>query len=368
MNHQRDHVSFYRLLAGSALSLVLCLLVVCVTPRSAHAQAGVCNAYNDWPPNCGCGSYVTLQQFTGKVGGDWPEAKSYASQQYWNNGYVQYSWTPSWQRSWRYRSDVPQAGDVMIMDSGSPFWLQKTGKPQSAVSSGHAGFVLAPAYNASKAFAGDSRRYSGWDLTMKSANFCNDEAASLKTYADPVTTCRNVNEVPIFVPNGDSVSFWRGIKAPIFVAIFPANQSTKKALALSADPNKRTAVVQARRDTRSEEQIWVVETLREKVPQSVTYYARIINYKTGNCLDVSGGSPNNGAPIIEWRCNNGDNQKWRLINPYGQGGIQSKLTGKFLDVPGGTQASNVQIIQWEPNGGSNQQWIFEGAVPPSSKP
>ena len=29
------------------------------------------------------------------------------------------------------------------------------------------------------------------------------------------------------------------------------------------------------------------------------------------CLDVAGGNPNNGTPIILWPCNSGANQQWK---------------------------------------------------------
>ncbi|MEV0325841.1 RICIN domain-containing protein [Micromonospora echinospora] len=34
--------------------------------------------------------------------------------------------------------------------------------------------------------------------------------------------------------------------------------------------------------------------------------------QSGLCLDVSGGSTANGAPVQLWSCNNGSNQQWRL--------------------------------------------------------
>jgi hypothetical protein len=327
------------------------------------------------PPYCGCASYVALRQFGNKVGGSWPDANSLASQRYWNAGYLQFNrsnFCPQSSRSsqsWRYRNDVPQAGDVMIMQNGSRFWLQNSGRPQTAIFAGHTGFVTAAAYKTGRTFASDPNRYGGWDLTLQSANWgCYDASANRKTYADLATGCRNLSEVPIFVPNGGSVSFWREVKTPLFFAIVPARQAIGKALAPSTDPQKQPAVVQAPRDPADDSQIWVFEILPEKDYASQAPYMRIVNYKSGKCLDLSGGSSANGAPIIEWPCNNGDNQKWRITTIYSPLEIRSKLSGKSLDVPNGTQDSYAPIIQWEPNGGGNQKFFLEEVTPPGCGP
>ena len=30
------------------------------------------------------------------------------------------------------------------------------------------------------------------------------------------------------------------------------------------------------------------------------------------CLDLPEWSPNDGMPVVQWTCNGGDNQKWRI--------------------------------------------------------
>lgn len=357
MTYQRDHLSFFWFLSRLALALVLGLFLAWLTPRPTHAQAGVCSANSDPAPNCGCAAYVALRQFGAKVDGAWPDANSLAAQKYWNDGYIQFKCAPKLTvaTSWRYKNEAPQAGDVVIIKSGTTFRLLNGRVSQTAVASGHTGFVFGAAYN---------NRYKEWEVMVQSANWgCYDNKAWRTTYSDGL--CQNVSQVPIYVQNGGGVSFWREITTPKFYAIVPADQTNKKALAPSADLKKKPAVVQIPRDPKSEDQIWVLETLPEKDPLSRTSYVRIVNYKTGKCLDISGGSRDNGAAIIEWSCHNGDNQKWQLVALYGRYVVQSKLTGKVLDVPGGSQNSHVQIIQWEPTGGSNQQWIFEEVQLPS---
>ena len=205
------------------------------TLAARTARAGECGANNDLPPNCGCASFVALQQFGGKVTGNWPDANSLADQKYWNDGFVQYKCATTW----RYRNDVPLAGDVMIVQGGSKYWLMPGGRAQTAVAAGHTGFVRSASYSSQKSFPKDANKYSGWQVMLRSANWgCYDKA----TFSDG--KCQNVNEVPVFLPNGDNVSFWRSIKTPRFYTIVPAGQTNKKALAPAVDPTMMPGVVQ----------------------------------------------------------------------------------------------------------------------------
>ena len=39
----------------------------------------------------------------------------------------------------------------------------------------------------------------------------------------------------------------------------------------------------------------------------------LVSRASGKCLDVSGGSLDDGASIIQWQCHGGANQNWRLL-------------------------------------------------------
>ncbi|MGW1559321.1 RICIN domain-containing protein [Streptomyces sp. NPDC002144] len=77
-------------------------------------------------------------------------------------------------------------------------------------------------------------------------------------------------------------------------------------------------------------------------------------------MDVSGGSTVNGAKVIQWQSNGGDNQKWTLNrvadNVYT---LVSVKSGLCLDVPDKSTAENVQLQQWTCNGGANQQFAAD---------
>ena len=56
----------------------------------------------------------------------------------------------------------------------------------------------------------------------------------------------------------------------------------------------------------------------------------------------------------------GANQKWRIkqVSP-GKYTLTSVNSGRVLDIYGGSPANGAQLIQWGANGGSNQQWSFK---------
>lgn len=86
-------------------------------------------------------------------------------------------------------------------------------------------------------------------------------------------------------------------------------------------------------------------------------YYRFLNLNSGLALDVNGGSTVNGAGIIQWPQNGGNNQQWQITN---NGGGYYKVTnrnsGLALDVNSSSTANGASIIQWTWNGGNNQQW------------
>ncbi|QTE37268.1 RICIN domain-containing protein [Mucilaginibacter gossypii] len=86
-------------------------------------------------------------------------------------------------------------------------------------------------------------------------------------------------------------------------------------------------------------------------------YYRFLNVNSGQALDVNGGSTANGAGIIQWPQNGGNNQQWVVA---ANGGSYYKITNRnstqALDVNMSSTANGAGIIQWPWNGGNNQQW------------
>ncbi|MFF2130124.1 family 43 glycosylhydrolase [Streptomyces olivochromogenes] len=73
----------------------------------------------------------------------------------------------------------------------------------------------------------------------------------------------------------------------------------------------------------------------------------IVNRNSGKCLDVEGGNAADGANILQWTCNGGANQKWRIED---QGNDTSRLvdvaTGKVMDTADCSTADGADLRQW----------------------
>ncbi|MFY7865730.1 lectin [Roseateles sp.] len=75
--------------------------------------------------------------------------------------------------------------------------------------------------------------------------------------------------------------------------------------------------------------------------------------RVGNmCLDVDGGSQNDGARVLAWQCNGGQNQRWMRSGNQ----IRSQMNGKCLDIRDGNARPGQQVLMWRCNGGQNQRW------------
>jgi Tol biopolymer transport system component len=87
-------------------------------------------------------------------------------------------------------------------------------------------------------------------------------------------------------------------------------------------------------------------------------YSRIVSRHSGKCLDVNGGSLDDGASIIQWQCHGGANQQWRLEAVTGGYRVVARHGGKCLDVSGESTDDGGSILQWSCHGGANQTWVM----------
>ncbi|MFI7606676.1 RICIN domain-containing protein [Micromonospora sp. NPDC049366] len=116
-------------------------------------------------------------------------------------------------------------------------------------------------------------------------------------------------------------------------------------LCLGLDGDGERAEAQLAACSGGPEQQWVVSLVAADV-------VTLTNAAYGQCLDVEGGSPDDGARILQFSCHGQPNQQWRLA-PTGTGplllvAVQSGKCGQ----PDGAQA-----------GDSVRQQLCDGAVP-----
>jgi len=89
-----------------------------------------------------------------------------------------------------------------------------------------------------------------------------------------------------------------------------------------------------------------------------TYY-QIVNRNSGLVMDVSGGSTNAGAQVIQWTNHSGLNQQWSLVPDGDNFQIVNRNSKLVLDVSGSSTNALANVIQETPNSSSfSQQWFL----------
>ena len=92
--------------------------------------------------------------------------------------------------------------------------------------------------------------------------------------------------------------------------------------------------------------------------QSNGYY--VIKCANSNkVLDVAWGSKDDGANVQQCEYYGNDAQQWELRKVGNSYAIINKGSGKALDVSGKSKADNANVLQWRYTGGANQLWNIE---------
>jgi len=85
-----------------------------------------------------------------------------------------------------------------------------------------------------------------------------------------------------------------------------------------------------------------------------TYYS-IVARHSDKALDVSGGSTDEGANLIQYVNGGGSNQQFIFVSTgNGYYNIVNRKSGLYLDIAGGSTSDGGNIIQWAETGGANQ--------------
>jgi hypothetical protein len=83
-----------------------------------------------------------------------------------------------------------------------------------------------------------------------------------------------------------------------------------------------------------------------------------VNAKDNRCLDVNGGSKDNGAQIVQWDCHGGPNQQWRLQRDGDGFRFVSVNSGRCIGVDAGRTDPSAPARQWDCDNSPNQRWQF----------
>ncbi|WP_329403411.1 RICIN domain-containing protein [Streptomyces melanogenes] len=92
-------------------------------------------------------------------------------------------------------------------------------------------------------------------------------------------------------------------------------------------------------------------------------FVHLVNYGSGQCLAVPGGSLNQGTGLIQWPCGAWNDHYWNL-EPWTIGGVRyyrviNYNSNQCLAVPGGSRQNGVQVIQWGCGTWYDHFWRFD---------
>jgi len=85
-------------------------------------------------------------------------------------------------------------------------------------------------------------------------------------------------------------------------------------------------------------------------------YYQVVARNSEKCLDVTSASTADGAALIQYACGSGTNQQWSLSTSGGYVSLVARHSGKCADLPSSSTAANTQLKQYPCNGGANQQF------------
>jgi pectate lyase C len=86
----------------------------------------------------------------------------------------------------------------------------------------------------------------------------------------------------------------------------------------------------------------------------------LVNVNSNKCLDVNGRSTADGAPVIQWTCNGGTNQRW-TAEDAGSGWVRLRAahSSKCMEVAGSSTADGALLQQRTCGSGNNQQFQLQ---------
>ncbi|MGN9779272.1 RICIN domain-containing protein [Micromonospora sp. H33] len=121
---------------------------------------------------------------------------------------------------------------------------------------------------------------------------------------------------------------------------------------LGLDGGGEKAIAQLADCTGGPEQQWVANPVGADL-------VTLTNAATGMCLDVEGGSGDDGAKLQQYGCHGQANQQWRLVATGGGRVLLAALnSGRCAQVDDGGSDAGTDIEQATCTGGPEQQWVL----------
>jgi hypothetical protein len=214
----------FRVRLGAATILLLVTSSLIQSPRAVMASPSITAEL------CQCVKYVTNRLFGLGMTVGAPNARvaqDLANQAYWDAAYKKFKSAGHYALS---PDKSARKDDVIIMKGSTSIWVYNFKIPgwvkfaYIGGGAGHIGIVDTARYR--DKYPINDRQLSGWQITMRSANWDSDYRTDANgwiwsdiTNGSPYSItgdfaasdhgCSNVSSSWIFVPNGSLVSFWR---------------------------------------------------------------------------------------------------------------------------------------------------------------
>jgi hypothetical protein len=104
-------------------------------------------------------------------------------------------------------------------------------------------------------------------------------------------------------------------------------------------------------------QQWTVESISDAG-------SHIVSRMSGKCIATDSAVAAAGGAVVQSPCGTSSNQLWAL-NDSGNGYVLRNAANRLcLDVPGGSVENGVKPVAWACNGGTNQIWRYVSPTPP----
>ncbi|MFC4059368.1 pectate lyase, partial [Planomonospora corallina] len=85
----------------------------------------------------------------------------------------------------------------------------------------------------------------------------------------------------------------------------------------------------------------------------------LVNEASGLCLDVNAKSTADGAALVQYACNGGANQTWKLANVSGGQSLTAAHSGKCAGISGDSTSAGKAVVQQTCSANSFQAWKLE---------
>ncbi|MFI0900382.1 RICIN domain-containing protein [Streptomyces sp. NPDC020983] len=97
-------------------------------------------------------------------------------------------------------------------------------------------------------------------------------------------------------------------------------------------------------------------------PESSPGAVQLVNQNSGKCLEVADWRTDNGAPVRQWDCTGGANQKWVPAGfYYAWNTYVNVYSGKCLEIADWRTDNGAPARQWDCTGGANQKWAISSS-------